>query len=103
METQRPTRWTPEQALQIIPSLAEIAERFGYSAALCGSVLMMGEGDDLDLRCNAQRCIEEIRSLEEIQSASDPEPGRLGRSWSAFWLHTGLWIDAQFLTIGLGG
>jgi hypothetical protein len=107
MEIQRPARWTFEQALPIIPGIAQIAMRCGYSVALCGSVLLSGEGDDLDLRFipeepsyNAQRCIEEIRTLEEIQSASDPEPGRLGRSWSVIWLRTGQWIDAQFLTIG---
>ena len=67
METQRPTRWTLEQGLRIIPGIAQIAERFGYSVALSGSVLLSGEGGDLDLRFipekpshNAQRCIEEI-------------------------------------------
>jgi hypothetical protein len=110
MEILRPARWTLEQALQIVPSIAHIAKKFGYSVAVCGSVLLNGEGEDLDLRfipeeplCDAQGCINEIQTLTGFRGAGDLQAGRLGRSFTVIWLHTGQCIDAQFLAMGGNG
>jgi tetratricopeptide (TPR) repeat protein len=50
-----------------------------------------------ELSSDATGCISEIRALTSVQSASDPELGDFGRSWSIIWLNTGQWIDAQFV------
>jgi len=43
------TRWTLAEAVEEFPVLSELAERHGFRLSMFGSVLIQGEGRDLDL------------------------------------------------------
>lgn len=43
------TSWTMEQAAAEFPSLSALAEKHGFRISLLGSVLLKGEGRDIDL------------------------------------------------------
>jgi hypothetical protein len=47
--TSSATRWTLAEAMEIVPALSELAEEHGFRLSLFGSVLLKGEGNDLDL------------------------------------------------------
>jgi hypothetical protein len=94
--------WTLDNALPMIRTLATIAEKQKFSTALYGSVLVNGQGDDLDLYFMAQEvmtteshvraCLAEVEKLPEVKSC----PFRNGCT-STIWLKDGRRIDAHFL------
>jgi len=43
------TRWTLAEAQAVFPALSELAEEHGFRLSMFGSVLIKGEGNDLDL------------------------------------------------------
>jgi hypothetical protein len=100
--------WTFDDALPLIRQIVPIAERNGFSLALYGSVLALGEStSDLDLffveqgetPCCVHICLDEIARLPEVRSAGTPMQGA-GGAFSIIRLHDGRIVDAQFRSKG---
>jgi len=100
--------WTLETALPLIRRIAPIALRHGFSIALYGSLLHIGESHkDLDLFLveqdpditNVHACLDEIGTLPEIRTTGNAfQCG--GGACAIIRLHDGTVIDAQFRSTG---
>lgn len=99
--------WTLQTAIPLIQKLAPIATRHGFSVALYGSVLEIGESNkDLDVffveqepTCDVQGCLAEIRSLPEIRRAG-PAFQCGGGACAVIKTCEDTVIDAQFRSVG---
>jgi hypothetical protein len=63
-----PTSWILAEAAEIFPTLSELAEKHGFRISLFGSVLLKGEGRDLDFLFTPFGSTEhsEVRFLREF-------------------------------------
>lgn len=100
--------WTLDNVLSLIRQIVPIAERNGFSLALYGSVLAIGEStNDLDLFFVEQSeavgrvhvCLDEIARLPEVRTAGTAMQGA-GGAFTVIRLHDGRIVDAQFRSKG---
>jgi hypothetical protein len=100
--------WKFDEALPLLRQIVPIAERNGFSVALYGSVLAIGESsNDLDLFFIEQSegagrvhiCLDEIARLPEVRTAGTAMQG-VGGAFSIIRLHDGRIVDAQFRSKG---
>jgi hypothetical protein len=100
--------WTLADALPLVRKISPIAQRHGFSVALYGSVLDIGESEkDLDIFfveqdpdiCNVQGCLDEISKLPEVRSVGTAHQGT-GGAFNAIRLRDNRVIDAQFRSYG---
>jgi hypothetical protein len=99
--------WTLESAIPLIRKIAPIAQRYGFSVALYGSVLDVGTSEkDLDLFfveqaeiCDVHGCLGEVGTLPEIRSTGTAfQCG--GGACAVIRMRDGTVIDAQFRSVG---
>jgi len=94
--------WTRDDALLIYKALLKpIAEHYGFSAALYGSVLMDAEGNDLDVFMIPQRVNTDMagfldRLRRNMRAVTDPIPGDWNRDVVQAMTMDGKRIDIQF-------
>jgi len=104
----KPTMWTLDIAIPLVRKIAPIAQKYGFSVALYGSVLDAGQSDkDLDLFfveqetaiCDVAGCLDEIGTLPEVRTTGNAfQCG--GGACAVIRLRDGRVIDAQFRSTG---
>jgi|SRR6516165_7848359 hypothetical protein len=94
--------WTRDDAVLLYRALLHpVAEKHGFSAALYGSVLASGEGNDLDVFMIPQREDPDTTGLvnalrRHMQEVSDPRAGEWNRDVAVATTMDGKHIDIQF-------
>ena len=95
--------WSLNDALTLYRDiLAPLAQEHGFSAALYGSVLRNGTGNDLDVFMVPQSADANADSLLEalsdyMKAVAGPEPGDWNRRVTVVTTHSRQRIDIQFL------
>jgi hypothetical protein len=93
--------WTRDDALLIYRALLRpVAEQYGFSVALYGSVLLDGEGNDLDVFMVPQRENPDMAGLlntlrRNMRSVTDPVAGDWNRDVVIATTQDGKKIDIQ--------
>jgi len=93
--------WTLENALPVIQRIAPIAQEYGFTVALRGSVLTSRQGEDLDLCFIEWEVNPNVRHakdcLNSIANTFDAQYGSLDSGHAFILFNDGRRVDAHFL------